>query len=65
MHQSADHQLTPLILGPACKIWQCSCGTYHLQINHVSLKICRKTYLELSRTIGLAAHPLLMADTAN
>lgn len=63
MHQSAKHELEPIILGHACKLWRCSCGTYHLQINQVSLKICQATFLELSRTVGLAAHPLLMAET--
>ena len=65
MDHSHEHQLEPIILGHSCKLWKCSCGTYHLQIQHVSLKISPETFVEVSRTLGLASEPLLAGEYSN
>ncbi len=65
MHFNPDHRLEPLVIGDSCKIWRCSCGTYHLQIQHVCLRVSPETFLEVCRSLGLASEPLLAGAYRN
>ncbi len=53
--EDATHVLTNLVSSKGCRIDKCSCGTYHVRIASMSIKLSREQFRELHGVLGMAA----------
>ena len=60
--QGDGHRLVTIASTPFCRVDRCSCGTIHMRLRNVTMKLCPEEFLQVATTIGLAGEPYLVEN---